>query len=86
MLFIHGSLAMGGVETFILRMAKQRAAENKSTVIILLSAEHRSDSGLVMEARKYATLLFLPDITSLPGALARYFPFHLSLFLPIKTD
>ncbi|GAA0538456.1 glycosyltransferase [Rheinheimera aquimaris] len=86
MLFVHGSLAMGGVETFILRMAKQRAAENKTTVIILLSAEHRSDSGLVMEARKYATLLFLPDLTRLPRVLARYFPFHLSLLLPIKPE
>ncbi|MCD1599827.1 glycosyltransferase [Rheinheimera aquimaris] len=86
MLFIHGSLAMGGVETFILRMAKQRAAENKNTVIILLSAEHRSDSGLVMEARKYARVLFLPDITSLPRLISRYFPFHLSLLLPIRTD
>lgn len=77
---------MGGVETFILRMAKQRAAENKTTVIILLSAEHRSDSGLVMEARKYARVLFLPDITSLPRLISRYFPFHLSLLLPIRTD
>lgn len=84
MLFIHGSLGMGGVETFILRMAKQRAAQNKRTVIILLSSEHKSDSGLVKQVRKYATVLFLPDITSLPKSVARYFPFHLSLLLPIK--
>lgn len=86
MIFIHGSLAMGGVETFILRMAKQRANENKSTVIMLLSSEKRSDSGLVAEARKYATVLFLPDLTSLPELVSRYFPFHLSLLLPIKRD
>lgn len=85
MLFIHGSLAMGGIETFILRMAKQRAAENKETVIILLSVEKRSDAGLVAEARKYATLLFMPDLTVLPAAIVRFFPFHLSLLLPIKA-
>ena len=86
MIIIHGSLAMGGVETFILRMAKQRHNENKSTVIMLLSAEQGSDSGLVAEARKYATVLFLPDITSLPELVSRYFPFHLSLLLPIRAD
>lgn len=86
MIIIHGSLAMGGVETFILRLAKQRHNENKSTVIMLLSAEQGSDSGLVAEARKYATVLFLPDITSLPELVSRYFPFHLSLLLPIRAD
>lgn len=86
MIFIHGSLAMGGVETFILRMAKQRAIENKNTVIILLSAEERSDKGLIAQAKKYATLLFMPDLTYLPRWIARYFPFHLSLLLPIRSD
>ncbi|WP_052748937.1 glycosyltransferase family protein [Arsukibacterium ikkense] len=85
MLFIHGSLAMGGVETFFMRMAKQRASEGKRTLIILLSNEGKCDSGLLAEARQYATVLFLKDLTYLPGFLVQFIPFHLSLLLPLKA-
>ncbi|WP_157610686.1 hypothetical protein [Arsukibacterium perlucidum] len=85
-LFIHSSLGMGGVETFYLRMAKQRASEGKSTVIILLSNERRSDSSLLAEAKKYAKVLFLKDLTYLPNNLVWLIPFHLSLLIPLKTN
>ncbi len=86
MIFIHGSLAMGGVETFIVRMAKQRYKQDKQTVIILLSTEDKSDKGLVEEARKYAKLLFLPDVVFLPSFASKIYPFHLVLLLKIKNE
>jgi len=86
MLFIHGSLAMGGIETFFVRMAKQRAIDGKKTYFLLLSPEKRCDKGLLSNARQYAEVYFLQDICALPTWITDYMPLHLALILPLKSS
>lgn len=86
MLFIHGSLAMGGIETFFVRMAKQRAIEGKKNYFLLLSPEKRCDKELLSDARQYAEVYFLQDICALPTWITGYIPLHLALTLPLKSS
>jgi len=49
MLFIYGSLALGGIETFFVRMAKARAEIGMKTKILLLNNKERSNPELLDE-------------------------------------
>lgn len=77
---------MGGIETFFVRMAKQRAVEGKKTYFLLLSPAKNCDKSLLHNARNYAEVYFLEDICALPGWLSRKIPLHLALTLPIKAS
>lgn len=83
MLFIHASLAMGGVETFYVRMAKERHRIGQSTKILLISPRSRSNPELLANAEKYADVYFLNEISLLPLWITRLFPYHLSLLIPL---
>jgi hypothetical protein len=57
-LFIQASLSMGGVETFYVRMAKERHRCGQKTKILLISPRSRSNPELLAEAEKYAEIYF----------------------------
>jgi hypothetical protein len=80
MLFIYGALAVGGIETFFMRMAKERAKLGLPTTILLLSKPESSNSELLEEVKKYADVLFPDDVfCSIP-----YFTRRFPLVCPIK--
>lgn len=81
MLFIYGALPIGGIETFFVRMAKERFSKGLFTAILLQSKPEVSDPELLAEMKKYAEVYFVEDFfVSLPG-LTRRFP----LLAPVKT-
>ena len=58
MLFIYGALPVGGIETFFVRMAKERFKKKLSTSILLLSKPEQSNNELLSEIKKYANVIF----------------------------
>ena len=56
MLFIYRVLPIGGIETFFLRMAKERYKKGLATTILLLSDPHESNQALLMEMKKYSNV------------------------------
>lgn len=80
MLFIYGALPVGGIETFFVRMAKERFNKKLPTSILLLSKPEQSNPELLGEMKKYANVIFPEDIFYGPSYLCRKFP----LLFPIK--
>ncbi|KAF7779296.1 hypothetical protein PMAN_a0156 [Pseudoalteromonas marina] len=80
MLFIYGALPVGGIETFFMRMAKERHRLGLHTSILLLSLPHESNSELLNEMKKYANVLFPNDIFLNLGKFTRRLP----LLVPVK--
>jgi hypothetical protein len=82
MLFIYGSLAIGGIETFFVRMAKERNKNNLKTNVLLLGSKENSDPELLSEMESYAKVYFSKDVFYGPYFLTRYMP----LLAPIKVE
>lgn len=82
MLYIYGALTVGGIETFFVRMAKERAKLGLVTYILLLSKKQQSNQELLNEMEKYATILFPEDIFSNIPWLSLKFP----LLSPVKLE
>ena len=80
MLFIYGALPVCGIETFFMRMAKERHRLGLHTSILLLSLPHESDPELLNEMKKYANVLFPDDIFLNFGKFTRRLP----LLVPVK--
>lgn len=80
MLFIYGALPVGGIETFFMRMAKERHRLGLHTTILLLSLPHESNPELLNEMKKYANVLFPDDIFLNLGKFTRRLP----LLVPVK--
>lgn len=80
MLFIYGALPVGGIETFFMRMAKERHRLGLHTSILLLSLPYESDPELLNEMKKYANVLFPDDIFLNFGKFTRRLP----LLVPVK--
>lgn len=74
MLFIYNALHLGGVETFFVRMAKERSKIGRYTALLLLSKPQKSDPELLEEIRKYAHVLFLDDIIKYTPIISRKLP------------
>ncbi|MBZ2192814.1 hypothetical protein JFJ09_11355 [Pseudoalteromonas arctica] len=74
MLFIYGSLTIGGIETFFVRMAKQRKLDGLDTTVLLLSKPKESDDELLSEMKKYAEVYFYFDIFHWPQFLIKSMP------------
>lgn len=74
MLIIYGCLQIGGIETFFIRLAKERHKSGLVTKFILLSCEDDSNHELINEIQKYSNVYFLNDISSTPISIARRFP------------
>ncbi|WP_144775904.1 glycosyltransferase [Marinobacter maritimus] len=82
MLFINGALGLGGLETFYVRMAKERAKQGLPTSLLLLSKPEASDENLLEEMKKYAKVVFTQDIFSISAGFSRRFP----LLSPVKKN
>lgn len=78
MLFIYGCLGIGGVETFFVRIAKERHSRSLETKIILRYPE-RSNPELLREMRLYAKVFNYADIFIAPNPLMFF-----KLLCPIK--
>lgn len=64
MLIIYGALNLGGIETFFVRLAKQRFMEGKKTKICLLAPPelNRNNHDLLKTIEKFAEIYYFNDI------------------------
>ncbi|MBE0472281.1 MAG: glycosyltransferase family 4 protein [Methyloprofundus sp.] len=82
MLFIYGALPVGGIETFFVRMAKERKKLGLQTSILLLSKPESSNAELLSEMRQYAQVFFSVDLFLIPPFFSQRFP----LLSPVKKQ
>lgn len=81
MLFIYGTLGLGGIETFFVRMAKERFTNGLSTKILLQYPE-KSDNQLLNEMQKYAEVVSVKEIMLNIPKITASFP----LAIPLKKN
>lgn len=62
MLFIYSSLPLGGIETFFLRLARQRKKDGLVTKFIFMSSPKESNSYLLEELMKFSEVYFSYDV------------------------
>lgn len=86
MLFIYSELAIGGIQTFYVRMAKARHALGKNTKFLLTRERKFSDPQLLAEAMKYADVYFLDEIASISEKNLRMIPGSCVLLIPLKKS
>lgn len=82
MLFIHGVINLGGIETFYLRMAKERKEKGLNTSVLLLKPEIYSNKKLLSEMRLYAKVYFIEHLFFTHSFLSHNF----ILLMPPKKD
>ena len=80
MLFIYSALRIGGIETFFVRMAKERSKLGLPTTILLFSEPEQSNEELLTEMKKYSSVLFPQDLFAVPNFISRRLP----LISPVK--
>jgi hypothetical protein len=80
MLFIYSALVIGGIETFFVRMAKERNSKGLKTTILLLYPKEKSNPELLSEISKYANVIFYTQLFKGPSVFGRLFP----LITPFK--
>lgn len=73
MLFIYYALPVGGIETFFLRMAKERKAKGLITKILLFSNENQSNNALLNEIKLYSEVYFFNDFYFFPEIVSKIF-------------
>ena len=78
MLIIYGALGLGGIETFFVRLAKERFKKNKKTKILLLTpAEFGvNNSDLFETIKKYAEIYYFDDVFDKKIINWRFFLLH----------
>ena len=64
MLLIYTAMYLGGVETFFLRLAKERYRLGKRTKILLMSDSLVGDLDLLKELKQYAEVVYVKDIVN----------------------
>lgn len=84
MLFILASLNMGGVETFCLRLAKQRAKEGRELKVVVLSQRKKSNPVLVEMVEQHSSVFFYEDI-SFP-VISGLLTYHMAQVLPLNKE
>lgn len=82
MLFIYSALVLGGIETFFVRLAKERHKKGLITKILLLSSKGKSDKHLLEEMQKYAQVYYVNDLFFGLQFISRIF----ILLSPIKNN
>ncbi|MDP5131030.1 MAG: hypothetical protein NWQ54_09100 [Paraglaciecola sp.] len=82
MLLIYGALPVGGIETFFVRLAKERKKAGLFTAILLLSKPEASNKELLSEMCKYAQVLFPKDLFSISPLISQWFP----LLSPVRQS
>ncbi|MGR4068075.1 glycosyltransferase [Billgrantia sp. C5P2] len=80
MLIIYSALRLGGIETFFVRLARERHRQGKSTNILLLDKYSESDSELLQKMRAVANVYTFEDVFYDYPILVRRFP----LLTPMK--
>lgn len=63
-LLVHGSLRMGGVETLLVRLAREFSSRGITVRILLLTRS--ADPGLIREVNRCATVCYLDQFVPLP--------------------
>ena len=84
MLIIYGSLALGGIETFYVRLARSRYKNGLSTKILLTSRRNLSDKFLLDEMMKYADVQYVEDYFKFKSI--KYLPAHFHLLFSFKAS
>lgn len=79
MLIIHNSLGLGGIETFILRLSKQRYKEGLTTKLLLIANPKLSNADLLAQVSLYAEVVFIKDLTDVGGQISHHFNLSLKL-------
>lgn len=62
MLIVFRVLALGGIETFIIRLAKERFRQGLRTKVLLLTRRDQNDPEMLVELEKYAEIEWANDI------------------------
>lgn len=84
MLLIYNTLKLGGIETFYVRMAKERHRLGLKTKILLTQPKVLNNKELLEDVRKYADVYFLEDYSKIPLRIFNIIPHHFLLVTPIK--
>lgn len=85
MLIIYSILPLGGIETFLVRLAKERYLQGLITRFLFIGERQRCDASLLAELYKHADVYFLEELTKLPHPLFRRLPIHFRLLTPLDT-
>lgn len=70
MLFIYIALPVGGIETFFVRMAKERYRSGLITKVLFTGSKELSDEVLLSELNKYADIFYVNDLYKLPDIVS----------------
>lgn len=84
MLFVYSELALGGIQTFYVRMARARYMAGKKTKILLTGSSKSCNAELLRDAKQYADVVFIEELTSLPAWILRLIPSALLLLVPLS--
>ncbi len=81
MLIIYGKMQTGGIETFYLRLAKERARKNLSTKFLFLTDPIKSDPSLIQQLKMHSLIYFSSDIFCMHKIFEK-----LPLLAPLKNN
>lgn len=84
MLIIYNTLQLGGIETFYVRMAKERHRLGLKTKMLLTQPKYFNNKELLEDVQKYADVYFLEDYSMIPRWIFYFIPHHFLLITPIK--
>lgn len=84
MLIIYNTLQIGGIETFYVRLAKERFRRGLKTKILLTQPKYFNNKELLDNMQKYAEVFFLEDYSFIPKRLIKFITQHFLLLHPIK--
>lgn len=80
-LIIYSALRLGGIETFFVRLAKERFSKGLNTYLLLLDI-NKSNQELLIEAKKYAEVINVIDLLKGPFIkLSKILPISLLLMM-----
>lgn len=74
MLVIYDDFKLGGIETFFVRLAKQRSLDGLITKFIFLSKKELCDNELLTNVSKYAEVYYSEDIFNFPLLISKAIP------------
>lgn len=85
MLILYSILSLGGIETFFVRLAKQRAQQGLKTTFLFVGEKSRCDAHLLGELQQHADIHFLSEFTWIPQFIFKRIPIHFRLLAPLRS-
>lgn len=82
MLIIYGAFRLGGIETFFLRLAKERFSLNLVTKFLFLSVRGKSDEIYIKQLEQFASVTFLDELLPDKFTFLAFFRAPFSLLYP----